>query len=79
MFIFNFHPTKSFTDYRVGVDAAGEYTAVLSSDEKEYGGFESVISGGKYLTTPLEWNGRKNWTQVSVDCTRPDSFDLTTL
>jgi len=66
LFIFNFHPTKSFTDYRVGVDAAGEYTAVLSSDNKEYGGFESVIPGGKYLTTPLEWNGRKNWTQVYI-------------
>lgn len=64
LFIFNFHPQKSFTDYRVGVDVPGEYTIILSSDEKGYGGFENVISGGKYLTTPLEWNGRKNWAQV---------------
>lgn len=64
LFIFNFHPTQSFTDYRVGVDIAGEYTIILSSDDKEYGGFENVTSGGKYLTTPLEWNGRKNWTKV---------------
>lgn len=64
LFIFNFHPTKSFTDYRVGVDVAGEYTIVLSSDDKEYGGFENVTSGGKYLTTPMEWDGRKNWMQV---------------
>jgi len=63
LFIFNFHPTKSFTDYRVGVDVAGEYTIILSSDDKEYGGFENVTSGGKLLTTPQEWNGRKNWTE----------------
>ncbi|KAF9226673.1 glycoside hydrolase family 13 protein [Gyrodon lividus] len=48
VFVFNFHPTKSFTDYCVGVDVAGDYTVVLSSDEKRYGGFENVKSGGKY-------------------------------
>jgi 1,4-alpha-glucan branching enzyme len=66
LFIFNFHPTNSFTDYRVGVDVAGDYKVVLSSDEKRYGGFENVTSGGKYPTTPMEWNGRKNQTQVKV-------------
>ena len=64
LFIFNFHPTKSFTDYRVGINVAGEYTIILSSDDKEYGGFENATSGGKHLTTPQEWNGRKNWTEV---------------
>lgn len=66
LFIFNFHPTQSFTDYRVGVHDAGEYTIVLSSDEKRFGGFENVVPGGSYVTTPMEWNGRANWTQVSV-------------
>ena len=64
LFVFNFHPTESFTDYRVGVDVAGEYEIVLSSDEKRFGGFENVRLGGEYLTTPMEWNGRKNWLQV---------------
>ena len=66
LFIFNFHPTQSFTDYRVGVEAPGEYTVVLTSDEKRFGGFENVGPGGSYPTTALEWNGRKNWTQVSA-------------
>lgn len=81
LFIFNFHPQKSFTDYRVGVDIAGEYTIILSSDEKEYGGFENVTSGGKYLTTPLEWNGRKNWTEVRsrVASSGPDPSEFQTL
>ena len=64
LFIFNFHPTRSFTDYRVGVEEAGEYKIVLSSDEKEYGGFGNITLEGKYFTTPMEWNGRKNWLQV---------------
>ncbi|KAG9317381.1 glycoside hydrolase family 13 protein [Chiua virens] len=71
LFIFNFHPTQSFTDYRVGVDVAGEYTVILSSDDKVYGGFANATSGGKHTTTPLEWNGRKNWTEVSNRFSRP--------
>lgn len=66
LFVFNFHPTNSFSDYRVGVDAPGKYAVVLTSDEKRFGGFENVRLGGEYLTTPMEWNGRKNWLQVCV-------------
>ena len=42
LFIFNFHPTQSFSDYRVGVEESDEYSVVLSSDEKEFGGHERV-------------------------------------
>jgi 1,4-alpha-glucan branching enzyme len=66
LFVFNFHPTNSFADYRVGVDVAGEYKIVLSSDDKQYGGFENVDVNAKFVTTPLEWNGRKNWVHVYV-------------
>ncbi|KAI0747309.1 glycoside hydrolase superfamily [Irpex lacteus] len=66
LFIFNFHPTNSFTDYRVGVETPGEYHAVLSSDEKRFGGFDNIDLNVKYVTTPLEWNGRKNWLQVYI-------------
>ncbi|KAI0276321.1 glycoside hydrolase superfamily [Russula aff. rugulosa BPL654] len=66
LFVFNFHSTNSFSDYRVGVDAAGEYKIVLSTDDKQYGGFENVDVNPKFFTTPLEWNGRKNWLQVYV-------------
>jgi 1,4-alpha-glucan branching enzyme len=64
LFVFNFHPSKSFTDYRVGVEEAGEYRIVLSSDERKFGGFDNIALDGKYFTTPMEWNGRKNWLQV---------------
>ena len=39
---------------------------ILSSDEMRFGGFRNVVPGGSFLTTPLEWNERKNFTQVSV-------------
>lgn len=68
LFIFNFHPTKSFADYRVGVDVAGEYSVVLSSDEKRFGGFDRVDMNVKHTTTPLEWNNRKNWLHVRTCC-----------
>lgn len=66
LFIFNFHPSKSFTDYRVGVEEAGEYRIVLSSDEKRFGGFDNIMLDSKFFTTPLEWNGRKNFLQVRL-------------
>ncbi|KAJ7283973.1 glycoside hydrolase family 13 protein [Mycena rebaudengoi] len=66
LFVFNFHPTNSYTDYRVGVEEPGKYSVVLSSDEKRFGGFDNVSLGGEYLTTPLEWNGRKNFLQVYI-------------
>lgn len=66
LFIFNFHPTNSFTDYRVGVEEAGEYHVALTSDEKRFGGFDNISLNSKYFTTPLEWNGRKNWLHIYV-------------
>ena len=64
LFVFNFHPTKSFTDYRVGVDEGGEYRIVLSSDEGRFGGFDNITLESKCFTNPMEWNGRRNFVQV---------------
>ncbi|KAH9939992.1 glycoside hydrolase superfamily [Amylocystis lapponica] len=66
LFVFNFHPTQSFTDFRVGVEEAGEYRVVLTSDEPRFGGFDNAKLGGQYFTTPMEWNGRRNWLQVYI-------------
>jgi 1,4-alpha-glucan branching enzyme len=64
LFVFNFHPTSSFTDYRVGVEKPGEYKIVLNTDEKRFGGFDNISLDSKYFTTPFDWNGRKNFIQV---------------
>lgn len=65
LFIFNFHGENSYTDYRVGTEWAGEYSIVLDSDSKEFGGHGRVDPNTKFFTTPMEWNGRKNFLQVS--------------
>ncbi|MEZ5072853.1 MAG: alpha amylase C-terminal domain-containing protein [Bacteroidales bacterium] len=41
LFVFNFHPERSYTDYGLAVDA-GKYRVVLSSDDPAYGGFARV-------------------------------------
>lgn len=66
LFIFNFHPTQSFTDYRIGVEVAGTYKIVLNTDRKEYGGFERVDENSRFQTTDLAWNNRKNFVQVYI-------------
>ncbi|KAJ2971086.1 hypothetical protein NQ176_g7866 [Zarea fungicola] len=66
VFVFNFHPTNSFSDYRIGVDVAGVYKVVLQSDSKEVGGHSRIDENVRVFTTPMEWNGRKNWAQVYI-------------
>lgn len=58
--IFNFHPTESFVDFRVGVEEPGTYRVVLSTDESRFGGFARIDGTVKHFTTPMEWNGRRN-------------------
>lgn len=65
LFVFNFHPTKSFTDYRVGTDWGGEYQVILSSDDKEFGGHGRIDKSVKHFSTNFSWNGRANYLQVS--------------
>ncbi|RCH92382.1 alpha-1,4-glucan branching enzyme [Rhizopus stolonifer] len=66
LFIFNFHPTKSFTDYRVGVAEAGKYKIVLNSDDKQYLGHERVDNNTEFFTSPSHWDDRPNWLQVYI-------------
>ena len=42
MFVFNFHFCHSLQDVLIPVPNPGEYTVVLSSDDKRYGGFGNV-------------------------------------
>lgn len=42
VFVFNFHPSSSYTDYRVGCRDPGPYRLVLSSDEPVFGGWDNL-------------------------------------
>lgn len=66
VFIFNFHMSQSFTDYRIGVEVPGEYKIVLSSDDKLFGGWDRVdLEKSRFITTPERWAERSNYIQVS--------------
>ncbi|CAN9367810.1 unnamed protein product [Alternaria alternata] len=66
LWIFNFHPQESFTDYRVGVEQEGTYRIVLSTDNKAFGGHGNVDETTRFFTTPFAWNERKNFLQVYI-------------
>ena len=51
LFIMNFSPDQSWTDYGVPA-AAGSYGVILDSDDKQFGGQGRVNPNGRYFTTP---------------------------
>jgi len=59
IFVFNFHPTKSFEGYFVPVVTEGKYRVVLSSDDGTFGGQDRVDKEYVYSTvrTPDDWVG----------------------
>lgn len=61
LFVFNFHPSKSFEGYflPVGNEGAGRYQIVLSTDDSTFGGFDRIDIGMEYdtYTTPANWTG----------------------
>ena len=48
VFVFNFHPTKSFEGYFVPVGREGVYRVILSSDDGTYGGFSRIDTACRY-------------------------------
>ncbi|KXS96573.1 hypothetical protein AC578_1954 [Pseudocercospora eumusae] len=66
LWIFNFHPSSSFTDYRVGVEHAGTYRIVLNTDDAAFRGLGRVQNDSRFFTTDFAWNNRKNFLQVYI-------------
>ncbi|XP_051971922.1 1,4-alpha-glucan-branching enzyme [Xyrauchen texanus] len=60
LFIFNFHPSSSYIDYRVAVEHAGKYKIKLNSDELQYGGHGRLIQNTEFFTEPMPFNNRSH-------------------
>lgn len=58
LFAFNFHPTQSFVDYRVGAPCPGRWRIVLNSDAVAFGGFGRVDDSVVYESHAGEFDGR---------------------
>ncbi|KAL3842252.1 hypothetical protein ACJMK2_020286 [Sinanodonta woodiana] len=59
VFVFNFHPNKSYTDYKIGVNVPGKYKLVLDSDAEEYGGHKRLDHSVDYYTKNDPWDDRQ--------------------
>ncbi|KAI7855891.1 1,4-alpha-glucan-branching enzyme GBE1 [Circinella umbellata] len=66
LFIFNFHPTNSFADYRVGTNLAGKLHIVLNSDDPTYFGHNRIDNSSEFFTVQGDWDSRQNWIQVYI-------------
>lgn len=66
LWIFNFHPSKSFSDYRIGTDYSGKLNVVLNTDSKSFGGHSRVDDSCKYFTFAEPWHNRKNYIMVYI-------------
>ncbi|KAL0267822.1 UNVERIFIED_CONTAM: hypothetical protein PYX00_009975 [Menopon gallinae] len=68
LFLFNFHPTKSFSGYRIGVELPGAYKVVLNSDDPSFGGFDRIDCNIEHHTFDEGFNGRKHSLMVYLPC-----------
>ncbi|KAG0137770.1 glycoside hydrolase superfamily [Tuber indicum] len=66
VFVFNFHPTESFADFRIGIERAGTYLIVLNIDRKEFRWLGGIDESVRFFTTDFYYNGRRNFTQVDI-------------
>jgi len=64
VFVFNWHPTQSYQNYRIGCRAPGKYRIVLNSDQPEFGGFDNVRSDVEFFATDKPHENRPASFQV---------------
>ena len=60
LFLFNFHPAKSYTDYPVEA-TPGKYRLILDSDAPFFGGYSRLAPNQAYISQPDD-NGRTRLT-----------------
>jgi 1,4-alpha-glucan branching enzyme len=68
LFVFNFHATNSFRDYKIGVQQPGKYKVVLSSDALEFGGQGRIDEDVQHFTNPEPFNSRSNSMMIYAPC-----------
>ena len=77
LFVFNFHPNKSFSDYGMLVPA-GEYEVVLDTDDEKFGGFGLNDDSLHHFTQydPLYEKEGKGWIKTYLPARTAIVFKL---
>lgn len=68
LFIFNFHPYKSYEHYRVGTKWACYHKILLDTDESRFGGYDRLIYGHNnfFPIVKEKWNNRPNYLHLYI-------------
>ena len=68
LFLFNFHPQNSYSDYIIPVEKPGIYRLVLHTDRKRYNGFARLTDDQKFHTLKHPENGEATCIKVYLPC-----------
>ncbi len=63
LFVFNFNPSQSFTDYGIQI-ASGKYKIVLDTDNIKFGGFGNVDHSIAYFAERTGGMSGSNWLKI---------------
>ena len=66
VWVFNFHPTQSYTGYRVGVGKPGSYKLILNTDAKEFDGHDRVDPSVLCQSQEFGFDGHPHSIQVYI-------------
>ncbi|MGN6627606.1 MAG: alpha amylase C-terminal domain-containing protein [Tepidisphaeraceae bacterium] len=66
VFVFNFHPTQSYADWRIPVPDPVDYRVVLNSDAKRFEGPGLCVENQVYAVQKMSFSGREQSLQVYV-------------
>jgi 1,4-alpha-glucan branching enzyme len=68
VFVFNFHWTNSYSDYRVGCLKRGKYKIVLDSDDPLFGGFSRIDHRAEYFSSDGGFDNRPHSFLIYAPC-----------
>eukprot|EP00164_Ancoracysta_twista_P001909 GFYU01002507.1.p1 GENE.GFYU01002507.1~~GFYU01002507.1.p1 ORF type:complete len:678 (-),score=232.94 GFYU01002507.1:318-2351(-) len=66
LFVFNFHPTRSFEHYRVACPYGGKYKIVLDTDWGDFGGHNRNDPNTEFHVTDEPWDDQQHFIQIYV-------------
>lgn len=70
VFVFNFHTTKSFEDYRIGTFWQSDHILIFDSDRDALGGHDRLKSGysQRYVPARGKWQNRPYSLSLYLPC-----------
>ncbi|MBI4581467.1 MAG: alpha amylase C-terminal domain-containing protein [Planctomycetes bacterium] len=66
VFVFNWHPTQSYRDYRIGVPDPTDYRLILNTDDPWFGGHALVCTNQVYPWQAEPLHGREQSIQLYI-------------